>query len=175
MMRHNIFLHIIDRFKVSKILSFAFCFAIAILCFLQANSQQMPAFKMTLSNGKTFNSSELPKGKPLILIYFDPDCDHCQRLMDTLFKKINDFKKAELVMVTYKSVTDLPAFEKKHNTHNYANIKVGTEGTVFYLRNYFKLEIMPFTVLYDKKGNYVYSFRKETPVADLIRRVKALE
>jgi protein-disulfide isomerase len=59
------------------------------------NSQTIPPFKMTLSNNKIFNAADLPKSKPLVLIYFDPDCDHCQKLMAELFKKINSFKKVE--------------------------------------------------------------------------------
>src|SRR4030095_13526934 len=124
-------------------------------------SQTIPPFKMTLSNNKIFNAADLPKSKPFVLIYFDPDCDHCQKLMTELFKKINSFKKAQMVLVTFKPVTEVIAFEKKYGTRKYANMKVGTEGTLFYLRNYYKLIKMPFTVLYDKKGNYNYSYRDE--------------
>jgi thiol-disulfide isomerase/thioredoxin len=130
---------------------------------------------MAFSNGKIFNSTELPKGKPVVIIYFDPDCDHCQKMMDTLFKKINSFKKAELVLVTYKPLNELAAFEKKYNIHKYENIKAGTEGTVFYLRNYYKLIKMPFTALYDKRGNYSYSYKDQVPLNDLLSRLNKLK
>jgi len=42
------------------------------------------------------------------------------------------------------------------------------------LRNYYGLVTMPFTALYDKKGNLSYSYRKETLVDDLIKRLKNL-
>jgi thioredoxin-related protein len=138
------------------------------------NSQTIPPFKMALSNNKIFNAIDLPKGKPLVLIYFDPDCDHCQKLMTELFKKIKSFKKAEMVLITFKPVTEVAAFEKKYTTSKYANMRVGTEGTLFYLRNYYKLVKMPFTALYDRKGNYNYSYRDETPVDDLIKRLQGL-
>ncbi|HEX3166219.1 MAG TPA: redoxin domain-containing protein [Chitinophagaceae bacterium] len=138
------------------------------------SSQTIPVFKMTLSNNKIFDATDIPKGKPLVLIYFDPDCDHCQKLMTELFKKINSFKKVELVLITFKPVTDVAVFEKKYSTPRYANLTVGTEGTGFYLRNYYKLVKMPFTALYDSKGNYSYSYRDETPLDDLINRLKGL-
>jgi len=94
--------------------------------------------------------------------------------MIELFKKINSFRKAQMVLVTFKPVAEVTAFEKKYDTHKYANVKVGTEGTVFYLKNYYKLIKMPFTALYDKKGNYNYSYRDETQVDDLINRLKRL-
>ena len=147
---------------------------VSMLITVKAVSQPIPLFKMTLSDNKIFNSTDLPKNKPLILIYFDPECDHCQKLMKEFFKKINEFKRAEIVMVTFKSVDELAAFEKKYNTIKYSNMNVGTEGTSFYLRMYYRLMTMPFTAVYDKKGNLNYSYRKETPVEDLIKRLKGL-
>ena len=153
--------------------SILFCFA-AMSVSMRAISQTIPSFKIILSNNKIFNAADLPKDRPLVLIYFDPDCDHCQKLMTELFKKINSFKKAQMVLVTFKPVAEVAAFEKRYGTHKYANMKVGTEGTLFYLRNYYKLIKMPFTALYDKKGNYTYSYRDETHVDDLINRLKSL-
>lgn len=141
---------------------------------LAAFSQSLPAFKMYRSDKTIFNAAELPKTKPVVLIYFDPDCDHCQKLMKELFLKIDAFNKAEIIMVTFKSVEEVAAFEKQHNTQKYPNIIVGTEGIGFYLRNYYGLMTMPFTALYDKKGNLNYSYRKETFVDDLINRLKNL-
>ncbi len=163
-----------NRYRLFFTASIFFCF-FAILFFPSTmSSQTIPPFKMTLSNNKIFNAADLPKGKPVVLIYFDPDCDHCQKLMTELFKKINSFKKAQMVLVTFKPVTEVTAFEKKYSTSKYANMRVGTEGTLFYLKNYFKLVKMPFTALYDRKGNYSYSYRDETPVNDLIKRLQGL-
>jgi hypothetical protein len=154
--------------------SIFFCLSVVLFFPLRMSSQTIPPFKMTLSNNKIFNASDLPKSKPVVLIYFDPDCDHCQKLMTELFEKINSFTKAEMVLITFKPVTEVVTFEKKYRTSKYANMRVGTEGTLFYLKNYYKLVKMPFTALYDEKGNYIYSYRDETVVDDLINRLKNL-
>ena len=163
-----------NRYRLYLTASIFSCFAFILFFPSRMNSQTIPPFKMTLSNNKIFKAADLPKGKPLVLIYFDPDCDHCQKLMADLFKKINSFKKVEMVLITFKSVTEVAAFEKKYTTSKYANMKVGTEGTLFYLKNYYKLVKMPFTALYDSKGNYNFSYREETPVDDLIKRLQGL-
>jgi len=162
--------------KRKSSLFFAVCiyFLAGIFCTSAGFSQSIPPFQMTLDKNKVFKASDLAKGRPLILIYFDPDCDHCQKLMNELFKKINDFKRSQIVMVTFKPLVEVAAFEKKYQAKKYSNIKVGTEGTRFYLRMYYGLMKMPFTALYDKKGNLNYSYREETPVDDLIRRLKTL-
>jgi thioredoxin-related protein len=130
---------------------------------------------MYRSNNSIFIATELPKNKPIIIIYFDPDCDHCQKLMNDVFKKINSFKKAEIVMVTFKPVEEVAAFEKKYKTHNYSNINVGTEGTSYQLRNYYKLINMPFTALYDKDQKFTYSYGQDISVDDLIKRLQNLK
>jgi thioredoxin-related protein len=150
------------------------CFSAMAFLSLAAFSQSLPPFKMYRSDKRIFNAAELPKTKPVVLIYFDPDCDHCQKLMKELFQKIDAFKKAEIIMVTFKPVEEVAAFEKQHNSQKYSNITVGTEGIGFYLRNYYGLVTMPFTALYDKKGNLNYSYRKETSVDDLVNRLKNL-
>jgi thioredoxin-related protein len=161
--------------KTTRVLMRGVIYFLTIVFFSStAISQSLPPFKMYRSDKTIFSAAELTKTRPTILIYFDPDCDHCQKLMKELFQKIEAFKKAEIIMVTFKPVEEIAAFEKLHNTQKYSNIVVGTEGVGFQLRNYYGLTTMPFTALYDKKGNLNYSYRKETPVDDLINRLKNL-
>jgi thioredoxin-related protein len=150
------------------------CFLAIAMFSLAAYSQSLPPFKMFRSDKTIFSAAELPKTKPVILIYFDPDCDHCQKLMKELFQKIDAFKSAEIIMVTFKPIEEVVAFEKQNNIQSHTNIVVGTEGTTFYVRNYYGLVTMPFTALYDKNGNLKYSYRKETFVDDLLKRLKNL-
>ena len=140
-----------------------------------AYSQPMPPLKMQLPGNKVFDISEVPKGRPIILIYFDPDCDHCQKLMNEMFKKINQFKKAQLVFATFKPVNELDSVQKKYNVSKYPNVKMGTENVTYYLRLYYDVTTLPFTALYDKKGNLNYSYRKETSVDDLIARLRKIQ
>lgn len=135
----------------------------------------LPPFKMLLSNDKVFSVTELPKNKPVIVIYFDPDCDHCQKLVKELFKKIRSFKKAQIAMVTFKPLGEVAAFEKKYKTHTYPNVNVGTEGTSFQLRNYYQLTKMPFTALYDKNRKLNCSYGEEISVDELIKRLNNLK
>lgn len=139
-----------------------------------ALAQAFPPFKMKLTNGTVFSDLNLAKNKPLILIYFDPDCDHCQILMNHFFKKINECKNAQIVMVTFKPINEVRDFEKNYKTAAHKNITVGIEDPLFYFRYYFKLLILPFTALYDKKGKLIYSWQKETPVNDLLARLKKI-
>src|SRR3954471_18658891 len=71
----------------------------------------IPAFKMLLTNGKYFTNKDLQKNKPLVLIYFAPDCEHCIALMDQVFKKIHQLDKASVVLITFKAPGEIVPFE----------------------------------------------------------------
>jgi thiol-disulfide isomerase/thioredoxin len=134
----------------------------------------IPAFRMSMSNGSSYSDKEIPKNKPLVLIYFAPDCEHCMKLMDELFKKIHQLDKATIVMVTFERTTDVAWFERKYQTIKYSNIKVGTEGTTYVLRKFYRLDKTPFTAVYDKKGKLAFSYKNETPVDEMLARFKKL-
>ncbi len=139
-----------------------------------ADAQSVPSFKMQLTNGQLFSAKDLSHLKPVIIIYFAPDCEHCQKLLNEFFKKIKSFNKAQVVMVTFKPLNEVADFEKLHQATKYQNIKVGTEIPIFFFRKYYNLENTPFTVLYNKRGKLIISYKKETPVDDLIKHLKAL-
>jgi thioredoxin-related protein len=140
-----------------------------------AYGQTMPAFKMKLSTGKVFSSSEISHKKPVVLIYFAPDCEHCQVLMKKVFSQINHFKNTEMIMVTFEPLQVLPGFEKQFQTSKYPNIKVGSEVPVFFFQKYYQLQHTPFTALFDKNGKLIVSYKDYTPVDDLIKKLKGLE
>ena len=136
---------------------------------------QIPAFKMLMTNGRFFQAADLQKNKPVVLIYFAPDCEHCQMLMNEFFKNIEAFKSVQVVLVTFKPLPELLPFEKLYEINKYQNIKLGTEGNTYFLRKFFKLDVTPFTALYDRGGKLIYSYRKETNVMDLINRMRQLQ
>lgn len=163
------------RVRPSFVIAVFFFLSMVLLSSSKGVGQSLPPFKMIMSNNEIFSVTELPKNKPVIVIYFDPDCDHCQKLMNEVFKNIQSFRKAEMVMVTFKPLAELTTFEKKYKTHNYRNVRVGTEGASYQLRDYYQLVKMPFTALYDKNQNLTQSYGQDTSVDELIRRLKQLK
>jgi thiol-disulfide isomerase/thioredoxin len=141
----------------------------------QKPTDKIPSFRMVLSNGSFFSAENLQKNKPLVLIYFAPDCDHCKTLMKDFFKKATDFNKAQVVMITYKDLKEVSQFINEYGVKNYPNIIVGTEVPIYYIRYYFNLANTPFTALYNKKGELVFSYRKQTSIDDLLHRLSYVQ
>jgi thioredoxin-related protein len=153
------------------LLQLALIFLLSVPSAAQTTSQ-LPPFSMTLSNGQYFNAAQLPKGKPVLLMYFDPECDHCHTLMNAFFKRPADFRSAEVLIVTFKPLNEVQAFVKAYQTHRYPNIKVGTEGTTYYLRNYYRMQNTPFVALYNRGGSLIAGYQKEVPLDALHKQLK---
>ena len=163
---------------IKKVLSVGFVFLCTVVLFLSATqgaaAQTIPPFRMQLTNGKIFSIQNVSKKNPLIIIYFAPDCEHCQVLIHSLLKRINDFKKAQIIMVSFEPLNMVLNFENEYHLPAYPNIKCGTEIPAFYFKNLFNLAKTPFTALYNKKGKLIISYKNETPLDDLIKHLNAL-
>lgn len=155
-----------------------FC-ALLFLFSFHTNAQpatgRLPPFRMVLSNGSFFSREQIKKNKPVILIYFSPDCDHCKRLMKDFLARAHDFNGAEVVLITYQPLQAVQQFVRAYQLGRYANITVGTEVPMYYIRYYYNLSNTPFTVLFNRRGEQVFSYRKETDVTDLASRLQHLK
>jgi thiol-disulfide isomerase/thioredoxin len=141
---------------------------------VSAQTGKLPPFKILKTDGKLYRATELPMGKPILLIYFSPDCDHCKVMMDAFFKRVHDFDKASVVMITYFPVAAVSKFANEHQVHKYPNIITGTEGSSFFLRNYYKMTNVPFAALYDQNGNLISSYMQTIPLPELARQLHKL-
>ena len=65
-------------------------------------------------------------------------------------------------------------FEKEYGLGNRSNMYAGTEGTTFFVRDYYRITDIPFAVLYTKDGDLVASYEKEVNLKALVEKLKAL-
>lgn len=140
----------------------------------RAQHTKLPPFRMLQANNQVFSAEQLPFGKPIVLIYFLPDCDHCQLLTENIVKHIKEFDKASIAMVTYYPTMEVGSFAKKYGLNKYSNFYLGTEGDTFFLKRYYNLSRLPFMALYTKNGDLVKMYYTEDGFSDLLNRVKKL-
>lgn len=140
-----------------------------------AQSNKIPPFQMMQSDGKVFKAQYLPLGKPIVLIYFSPDCEECQALTKKLLERIEELKNVSIAMITYQSVELVAQYVSKNSLGKYPNIYVGTEGSSLFVRNYYDIMLFPFMTLYNKNGDLIVKYTsKQVNVDDLLARVKKL-
>jgi thiol-disulfide isomerase/thioredoxin len=139
-----------------------------------SQSNKVPPFQMIQSNGSLFKAENLPFGKPIVIIYFSPECEDCQQLTKELLNRINEFNKASIAMITYKSKDKVMQFVSDYHLDKYSNIYVGTEGDSFFVGNYYKVGKLPFIALYNKNGDLIKIYNKENSLDDLSEQLRYL-
>ncbi|MBO9592801.1 MAG: redoxin domain-containing protein [Niabella sp.] len=140
-----------------------------------AQGKKLPAFQMVQANGQLFKAQQLPMGKPILLAYFSPGCDHCEKLVRQMRQRQAQLARLSVVLITYWPVKDVAAFVKQFSLQQFANFYVGTEGNTFFVRNYYHLEQLPFMALFTKNGDLVKQYHSEHEWNNLLQQIKNLK
>jgi thioredoxin-related protein len=122
-----------------------------------------------LTTDSVYNTpANLKKNKAVMIIYFSPDCSHCQHLMYELKPKMADFKNVQVVMITFaEPLKASQVFYRDFDLKKYPNFTVGTEGYTYVVQRFYQVRTTPYIALYDKSHKLVKYFDK-APKADEI-------
>lgn len=122
---------------------------------------------LNVADSTYFTPVNLKKNKSTVLIYFAPDCDHCEQYTKAILSKINNFKNSQLVFITFARYEPTKAYVKKFKLDKYPNITVGTEGYTYTVQRFYRINTTPFTAIYNKSGQLVKTFAKDPKVEEV--------
>jgi Redoxin. len=135
----------------------------------------MPGFDVLLKDSSTvLNTRQIPKGKPILLFYFSPDCEHCQTETTDLLLNIDSLKNVRMYFFTSDDFSRLKVYDKHYKIYNHPNIVLGRDYRNA-LANHFNILSPPFSALYNKNKKLVAVFAGETKVSDLMVHLKSLQ
>jgi hypothetical protein len=139
-----------------------------------SQSNKVPPFRMISTDGKVFRAEDLPLGKPIVIIYFSPDCEECQQFIKELLVRIKELNGASIAMITYLSMDKVKQFVSENKLDKYSNIFTGTEEGSYFVSKYYKIGKLPFIALYNKNGDLIKIYDKEISIEDLLIRLREL-
>src|SRR5438128_12648826 len=74
----------------------------------------LPPLQLLLADSITkYTTADLPKKKPVLIMLFSPDCEHCQHETEQLIAHKEDFKNIHILMVTTLPVYRMKALADK--------------------------------------------------------------
>jgi cytochrome oxidase Cu insertion factor (SCO1/SenC/PrrC family) len=127
----------------------------------------IPAFNITkVPDSSSFTNNQLQKNKPTILFFFNPDCDHCQEETKKLTAKIDQLKDVQILMISILDFNSIKKFYKEYKIADYPNITMARE-TTYNLPGFYNIHSIPDVYVYDKKGNFLKTFKKTFPVKEI--------
>lgn len=153
---------------------------ISLLCLATADvvaqSGKVPPFRIVQADGRVFLAQNLPVGKPIVIIYFSPECEECQKLTAGLLSRLNEFSDVSFAMITYQPRENIAGYIKKNSLDKYENIFAGTEFPTLFVRDYYNIMNFPYMVLFNKNGDLIKRYTdKEVSLDDLLLRIKQLK
>jgi hypothetical protein len=133
---------------------------------------EYPPVKLLLPDSVSFfTKDDLPKKSPVMLMMFNPQCEHCQHETEEMVKHIDDFKKIKVVMATSMNFDSMKAFIRKYGLDQYENIVVG-QDTHYFLFSFFQNRNLPFHAFYDRKKLLVKVFEGSVSSASIAEMFK---
>jgi peroxiredoxin len=131
-------------------------------------TRAIPDFKILLTDKTLYSKNDLPKRTAVVVIYFSPDCGHCQIQVKDIMDSMQYFKKVFFVLAasTTKKIADIKEFSKTYNLADAKNVRVGKEFT-YMLPTFYAIQFTPFVAVYDKDGNFLKAFPQGAKIEEL--------
>jgi len=132
----------------------------------------IPAFKLlSVPDSLEFTNQYLKKNSPVVILFFSPDCDHCQIETKELLAYKQELKHIQILMVSNAPYPEIKDFYETYDLSSMSNIKVARDinlklGLVYKIRTY------PSLFVYDQKGNLAKAFVGNIGVPAILEAVK---
>ena len=113
----------------------------------------IPSFTIQRADSSWITKKDLAK-RPTLILYFSPDCGHCQLETEELITKLKSLGDLQIVMITSRSVAEMKEFSDRYLLQKFPSIKVGSDPNRF-VTHFYKVKFTPFSALYNKKGKLI--------------------
>lgn len=135
---------------------------------LRAKVARLPSLSLKDRNGNAFT---MPDDRPVVLIYFNSTCDHCQRQLMAIRGNLELFSTAELVLMSSQPVEEVMPFTDGLGFDTEENIHV-VQVTHEELADVFGTLGLPHIFVYSAEGKLVGLFAGETTAAAIAEQLK---
>lgn len=130
-----------------------------------------PPVKLLLPDKTFFTKDVLKKKSAVMLMIFNPQCDHCQQETEELIKHINELKDIQIIMATVMPFDSMMYFRKKYKLAQYSNIVVG-QDIQYFLPSFYMISNLPYLAFYNKKKELISVFEGSMPMVNALKELK---
>jgi hypothetical protein len=118
----------------------------------------VPQFSLLLPDSVSyFNTKNLPKDKPVVMLSFIPQCPYCRAQVREITEDINDLSEIQFLIFTTPPFSGMKKFYEEFQLGKYKNIITGVDTNDFF-GNYFQAAQVPYLAIYGKDKKLNQSF-----------------
>jgi thiol-disulfide isomerase/thioredoxin len=132
----------------------------------------LPPFDLlALDSASSVTKETIQKDKPVLIMFFSPDCDHCKHQMEDMLKDMKPFDDIEIVLATFQPFEQIKTFYQKYELSKYKNVYIGRD-TKYFLPPFYRMYNLPYLALYNSKGDLITTFEGNVKPDKLIKAFK---
>ena len=136
---------------------------------------RLPSFTIQLPDSSFFTKENIPPGyQYTAIIYFSPDCSHCQHTARDVVKAMDSLKNVFFIFAAYKPLEDIKSFANYYNLDKFTNIVSGRDPKYF-IPAFYRVQYTPFVAVYNSRGVLVQVYdppnRSSMEVPELVELV----
>ena len=147
---------------------------LSISCRNMPSENDMPPFKLLLMDSvTTFSSENIPNGQPSLLLYFSPECEHCQSQIKNLLINIPKLNHVGIYLISNDPFDQIRLLNTCYHLSDYSNIMVGRDYK-FGFFNYYKPKSTPYLFVFNSHKRIKKIFVGDVDVKEIIKQVNAL-
>jgi len=127
----------------------------------------LPSLKLLkLDSATSVDIEKDSPSRPLLILYFSPDCEHCQEQTRRILNNLDGLKDVSIYFLSPSSINELRGFSDSFHINKYPGITIGRDYEYNFF-NFFKIKGFPAIALYDAQHKLIRLFREEAEGGDI--------
>ena len=132
----------------------------------------IPAISLNrVPDSSLYTNENIKKNAPFVIMFFSPDCDHCQTETKELLAYKQELKSIQILMVSVAPYSEIKAFYETFQLSSMRNVTLGQDVN-FRLGSIYKIRTYPSIFVYDKNGTLAKAFVGNIGVPSILDAVK---
>lgn len=111
--------------------------------------------------------AHLDKKKPLMIVVFSPECEHCKHETEQMVKNIDKFRNIQVMMISMQPLYTINAFARQYGLNKYKNITVARDAG-YVMPVYYGIKNLPYHAFYDKDKKLISAFEGSMSVQKIL-------
>lgn len=136
------------------------------------NFMNIPLMQVpVLPDSSLYTNANIRKHAPFVLMFFNPDCDHCQKETKELLAYKDELKNIQILMVSASTLSEIRDFYETYQLSSMPNISMGRD-IQYRLGSIYKLRTYPSIFVYDSSGALAKAFVGNIGIPAILDAVK---
>jgi len=131
----------------------------------------LPDFSLYTIEGEMFSSGKITSG-PLLIIYFNPECEHCMYEISSLLESRIVNEDVKILLVSGESRDNTRSFLKQFDISN-DSLLIAVSDTAFIFSKIFGTEIIPTNFIYNKDLELIKCLKGETKTETILKFLRS--